>query len=110
LAIFEVDEFDIDEVLETEFSKNNIVILKFSSVYCDACMALDFELEELLEKLKNISILEIDCNTSEELTSRYDIVEVPTMMIYKDQNSLIYTGVGVRLAPDIESIILESVK
>ncbi len=106
--IIEVDELDFKEVLANEFSKGNIVILKFGSMYCDACMALGFELEELDEKMDNLSILEIDCSDSESLTQMYDIVQVPTMIIYKDANSMIFNAVGVTLAVDIEKIIKES--
>jgi thioredoxin 1 len=105
MAIIEVDEDNFKEELESAFGKNDIVILKFGSQYCDACMALGFELEEVDAKTKNITILEIDCSMSEELAQLYDIVEVPTMKIYKDSQTLLFDGVGVVLADDILGIL-----
>jgi thioredoxin 1 len=106
--IIEVDKLNFNKVLENEFSKGNIVIMKFESMYCDACMALGFELEELDEEMDNLSILEIDCADNEALTQMYDIEQVPTMIIYKDAENIIFNSVGITLAADIEKIIKES--
>ena len=58
MAYIEVDEIDFTEKLHEEFDKGQIVILKFGSEYCDACMALDFELEEIDDKYENVSVLQ----------------------------------------------------
>ena len=105
MAMIEVDETDFQEILFQEFDKKQIVILKFISEYCDACMALGFELEEIEEKHDNVSILEIDCGESEELAQHYGIREVPTMIIYENENSTLWHKEGVVLAQDIEEII-----
>jgi thioredoxin 1 len=106
--IIEVDETDYQETVLEEFSKGRIVILKFGSPYCDACMAMDFELEELDETLENITIVEIDCASAESLAEMHDIMEVPTIKIYKDRDTLIFESVGVTLCADILKIIEES--
>ena len=53
MARFEVDESDFDEIRLEELSNGNFIIIKFGSELCDACQALDFELEEL-EEIENI--------------------------------------------------------
>ena len=108
MAIIEVDEVEFEEQTNAAFKRGDILILKFSSTYCDSCMALGFELEELDEKMDNLTVLEIDTPASQELAQLYDIVEVPTMKIYKDKENMIYDGVGVTLAVDIEQIIKEN--
>ena len=105
MAIINVDEDDFNEVLDGEFAKNNIVILKFGSEYCDACIALDFELEELDDNNDNISILEIDCGDSEGLAHSYGVREVPTMVIYENKETKLWHKEGVMLAQDIQEII-----
>ena len=105
MAFIEVDESDFDVVLVEEFSKKNIVILKFSSQLCDACVALDFELEEIDDKYENVSILEIDCGESEDLVSNHNVTQVPTMIIYENQDTILWHKYGVMLAQDIEKII-----
>ncbi len=105
MAFIEVDETDFNEALSGEFNKGQIVILKFGSEYCDACMALDFELEEIDDKYDNVSVLEIDCGMSEDLAQKYGITQVPTMIIYENENSTLWHKDGVVLAQDIETII-----
>ena len=105
MAFIDVDEFDFSETMENELDSGNVVILKFSTQYCDACMSLGFELEELEENHKNVSILEIDCNESEGLAEEYGVIQVPSMAIYKSKNELIYNKTGIVLASDIEKII-----
>ncbi len=105
MAFLEVDETNFDEIISQEFSKNRIVILKFGSEYCDACIALDFELEEIDDKYDNVTILEIDAAESEDLTQNYGVTQVPTMIIYENENSILWQKDGVMLAQDIEEII-----
>jgi thioredoxin 1 len=105
MAIMEVDASDFNYELDMAFKRGDIVIIKFGSQYCDSCMALDFELEELDEKYDNLTILDIDTPSSEDLAEMYDIIEVPTMKIYKDEQTILFDGVGVVLAADLEKII-----
>jgi thioredoxin 1 len=105
MAFIEVDEFDFQDILKQEFSKKQIVILKFGSPYCDACIALDFELEEIDEKYDNVSVLEIDCADSQDLAQDYNVFQVPTVVIYEDEDTVIWHKEGVLLAQDIEKLI-----
>mgnify|MGYP000013459100 CR=1 FL=1 len=106
MATFEdVDVTDFDQIMDSEFKKGNIVILKFGTLMCDACHALESELEDLEEENENISVLLIDCNEAQDLAEAYDIQEVPTMIILKSKEELIYRNYGVLMSSDIEKII-----
>ena len=105
MSFIEVDEMDFNEVLNEEFDKGQIVILKFGSEYCDACIALDFELEEIDDAHENVSVLEIDCAESEDLAQKYGVTQVPTMVIYENRNSTLWHKEGVVLAQDIKKIV-----
>ncbi len=107
MAMIEVDGNNFNIEIEAAFQRGDVVILQFISMYCDSCMALGFELEELDEKMDNLTILEIDCGQSEDLAQMYEIQEVPAMKIYKKEDRLIYDGVGVVLAVDIKAMIEE---
>ncbi len=105
MAFIEVDESDFQQVITEEFEKNNIVILKFGSEFCDACHALESELEDIEEENENVTVLSIECSDSPDLAERYDVFQVPTMVIYKNGENMIYRGEGVLLSQDIEEII-----
>ena len=105
MAIRDVDERDFQQIIYKEFEKKSIVILKFGSEFCDACMALEGELEDLEEENENICIINIECSESPDLAERYDVQKVPTMVIYKNGENIIYRAEGVVLSQDIEEII-----
>jgi thioredoxin 1 len=104
MAIFEVDESDFDEIRSQELDKEKFIVLKFGSEFCDACQALDFELEEL-EEVENISILELESGDSEELFESFGIQRVPTLIIYNPKEEMILRHEGVMLYQDILEII-----
>ena len=105
MPTMQVDESNFDDTLDEEFEKGQIVILKFETELCDACMALGFELEDIEEDYENVSILEIDCAESTLLAERFNIIQVPVMIILKDRYTTLYSAEGVILAQDIEKII-----
>ena len=102
--MIEIDD-NLDVVMKREFENGNMVILQFTSELCDACVALDMELEEIDDKYEDISILSIDCNENEDVVEEYDIYETPTMIIFNSKKEMIYNGVGIILYQDIEQII-----
>jgi len=105
MAIFEVEELEFNELMAQEFEKNQVVILKFGSEFCDSCHALEGELEDLEEENENVSILIIDCNECPDLAEKYNVRKLPTMYIYKDADTILFKAEGVVLAQDIEELI-----
>jgi len=104
MAYIEVDDSDFDEKVKEEFAKGQIVILKFYTEMCDACMALDMELEDVDDENENVSVIEIDCAECEYTAEKFDIVQVPTMIIMKDLNTTLLHREGIMLQEDIEAI------
>jgi len=108
MPFIEVEEENFDTVLAEEFAKGHTVILKFGSMYCDACQLMEFELEEVLERLENVSVLDIDIGMNEGLGYRFLVEEVPTTLIFENaQNQLLYRT-GIMLADDIVALIAQA--
>ncbi len=105
MAFYEADDTNFKDIIDREFKKGQTVILKFTSDFCDACIALGFELEEIEEEDETISIIEIECSSCEQLTQSYNITQVPTMIIYKDKDTVLWHKEGVLLAQDIKDIL-----
>ena len=93
------------EILSKEFDKKQIVILKFGSEYCDPCHALECELEDVDDEFEDVSVLMIDTDESPSLAEQFDVFSLPTMIIYKSRDYLLYHGEGVVLAQDINEFI-----
>ena len=105
MAYIEVDDNDFNEKLDKEFSKGQIVIIKFYTEFCDACMALDMELEDVDEENENVSVIEVDCAECEYTAEKYGVLQVPTMIIMKDKDTTLFHKEGIVLSQDIEEII-----
>lgn len=102
---FEVDEEDFQAVIDKEFSKGKVVILKFGSEFCEACSALEMELEQLEDIIENISIISVDCNHSPEIAEAYDIYQLPTIIIFENKDKILHESEGIILSEDIKKII-----
>ena len=107
MAIFEADEENYQVIMDKEFSKGNTVILKFGSEFCEACSALEMELEQLDNINDKVSILQIDTDQSPEVAEVYDVYQLPTMLIFKNRDKIIHEHEGVMLSEDIHKIIEE---
>lgn len=107
MAILEVDEENYQIIMNQEFSRGNTIILKFGSEFCEACSALEMELEQLDSMNDNLSILEIDTDQSPEIAEIYDVYQLPTMLIFKGRDNIIHEHEGVMLSEDIQKIIEE---
>jgi len=105
MAFIEVNETNMHTHLQEEFSKGQVVILKFGSEWCEPCHALESELEDVDDDNETVSVLMIDTDESPELAQEYGVRQLPTMLIYRDADTLLYQGEGVLLSQDIEEII-----
>lgn len=73
---------------ENEFEAtiaNGVVLLDFFATWCGPCKMLTPVLEELSEELAGkIEIVKVDVDQSSNLATRFNIMSVPTMLIFKN--------------------------
>ena len=105
MAYIDADDNNLNDRMNEEFAKGQVVILKFYTEFCDACMALDMELEDVDDENENISVIAIDCAECNFTAERYGIVHVPTTIIMKDASNTLLHKEGIMLSQDIEEII-----
>lgn len=76
-----IDEKDFNQ----EVLKNKkVVIVDFFATWCMPCQKLIPVLEEISKEREDLDIIEIDVDESRELSIRYQIEAVPTMIIFKN--------------------------
>ena len=105
MAYIEVEDSNINEKMNEEFAKGQVVILKFYTEFCDACVAMDMELEDVDDDNENVSVIAVDRAQCEFTAERYGIVQVPTTIIMKDAETTLLHKDGIMLSQDIEEII-----
>ncbi len=107
MPFIDVDEDNFYEIMAREFEKEKVVVLKFGSEYCDACQVMEMELEELCDRLHNVSVLNIDCNASGYLMQQYLIEEVPTTIVFHKPDKQLFYRTGIMLADDMVEVIVK---
>ena len=81
-------------------------ILKFEAEWCGQCKALAPILKKVLENHTDITLTTIDIETEEEITLKYNIRNLPTLIFIKDDIVVGRTS-GVLTADMLENKIKE---
>lgn len=81
-------------------------ILKFEAEWCGQCKALTPILKKVLENHTDITLTTIDIETEEEITLKYNIRNLPTLIFIKDNIEVGRTS-GVLTANVLEDKIKE---
>ncbi|PID27491.1 MAG: thioredoxin [Candidatus Cloacimonadota bacterium] len=64
--------------------QEGIVLVDFWASWCGPCRMIAPEIEALAKENQDIKILKVDIDNEEELASKYDIMSIPTVIIFKD--------------------------
>lgn len=74
---------DFDEQKFEDYIKDGIVLVDFYATWCGPCKMLAPELEELIKAIK-INVLKIDVDIYQNLSQKFGIMSVPTLMLYNN--------------------------
>lgn len=77
--ILHVDKNEFDNVI-----KEGIVLIDFYANWCGPCKMLTPVLEKFSEKRTDIKIVKIDVDEQADIASIFDIMSIPTLILYKD--------------------------
>mgnify|MGYP001608370131 CR=1 FL=1 len=63
-----------------------IKVLDFTGKWCSTCIILDKLIEsEIIPKYRNkVKFIKVDIEKDENLTKQYEILSVPTLILFKD--------------------------
>lgn len=75
-------------------------ILKFSASWCQPCKMLSKTLEDV--DLKGCELQELDVEENQELTSKYGIRNIPTMIMVDEAGEPKAVSIGMKSKADIE--------
>lgn len=75
------------EISENEFNekiKNGHILIDCYATWCGPCRLLSPIIDELSEELKEISFYKIDIDNAPNIVSKYDIMSIPTLLIFEN--------------------------
>ncbi|MDR2794946.1 MAG: thioredoxin [Holosporaceae bacterium] len=81
-----------DKNFESDVLKKDFVVVDFYADWCGPCRMISPFLQDIQSELK-IDIVKVDIDASPEIVSNYNIMSIPTLIIFKNGNK-ISTNVG----------------
>ncbi|MDR3179609.1 MAG: thioredoxin [Holosporaceae bacterium] len=81
-----------DKNFESDVLKKDFVVVDFYAEWCGPCRMISPFLEDIQAELK-IDIVKVDIDVSPDTASNYNIMSIPTLVIFKNGEK-ISTNVG----------------
>ena len=74
-----------DKNFETELLRSKLALVDFSAAWCGPCKQLEPTLDELsLAYNGRIKVFKVDISANQALAIRFNIMSVPTLILFKD--------------------------
>lgn len=90
---------------EELISGNKPVLVDFFATWCGPCRVMSPILEDLKKKVEDKAIVvKVDVDEEEDLSLKYNVQSVPTLMIFKN-GELLWRESGIRQAHLLEQIL-----
>lgn len=80
---------------ELNIPSNGLTLVKFGAEWCGPCKMLDKSFIEI-EKTEQLNVIKYDIDEVPELAVKFDVMSVPTVLVYKDAE---YVGNFVGAVP-----------
>jgi thioredoxin 1 len=92
-----VKKFSDDNFKKEVLDDNSVVFVDFWAPWCGPCQMLGPIIDQLAEELKdkNIKIGKLNVDENPEVSSKYEVRSIPTMIIFKNGKK-VETLVGLR--------------
>lgn len=100
---------------EAQFTKlidsKEPVVLKFVTDWCPDCKRMDMFLPNVFEEVQPITMVEIDKDQFPELAEKYNVMGIPSLLVFKDGEKQAHLHSANAKTPDqVIEFLKESVK
>ena len=88
-------------------NQNGITLVDFYADWCGPCKLMSPVIEEIAKEYPDITVAKINVNKNEKLAAEYNILSIPTIIIFKNGTEVTRT-VGYTPKQDLELYLLLS--
>lgn len=97
----------VKEINDKEYEKiikKGKVVIDCYAPWCGPCKMISPIMDKLSEEIKEVSFYKINVDDAEKITSDFDIMSIPTILIFED-GKLNNKVVGFRSKSELEELI-----
>ena len=96
---------DTSSSFESEvLNASGTVQVDFFATWCGPCKMLSPVLERVADKHSDIKVVKVDVDKAPDLASRYGVMGVPTMIVFKD-GQISTKSVGYKNEAGVEALL-----
>lgn len=95
----EIEENELENILK----ENKKVVVDCYATWCGPCKMLSAILDQVAEENNNYKFYKIDVDNAYELSEKYQIMSIPTILIFEEQE-LKDKIIGLRSKEELEEI------
>lgn len=101
MAVLKVNSDNFEkEVLQA----NQTVLVDFFANWCGPCKMLSPIVDEVAEEVSNVKVCKVNIDEARDLASKYDIMSIPTLLVFKNGN-VVNTSLGLVSKQNILDLI-----
>lgn len=101
----EIIHTDTSSSFESEvLNTSGTVLVDFFATWCGPCKMLSPVLERVADKHSDIKVVKVDVDKAPDLASRYGVMGVPTMIVFKD-GQISTKSVGYKNEAGVEALL-----
>ena len=80
------EEFE-NEIKSNEEIKDKLVLVDFYATWCMPCKMMSGIIDEIAKEHQEVKFIKIDVDQNTELAIKYNVMSIPTMIIFKNGNT-----------------------
>lgn len=93
-----------DNDFATTLKNNTLVLVDFYTTWCTPCKKQDPILSKIASENKQVKLLKIDAETNEGLAKRFNVNEIPTLLLFRN-GVQVWSGVGLKTEAELNAIL-----
>ncbi len=83
-----MEQLKSKEEFQQFISSKEPVVVKFVTDWCPDCKRMDMFLPTVFEEVQNVTMREIDKDQFPELAEQYDVMGIPSLLVFKEGEKL----------------------